>query len=263
MDRPLRIVVTNDDGVDSPGIHALARALHDAGHALTVVAPSRDWSGAGASIGPIHLDASIEVTEITWDHLPGVPVYALDRPPATGVWAACLGAFGEVPDLIASGINPGANTGHLTLHSGTVGAALTGAAFGVPGIALSLEWSTESYQWATAARFAPAAAQWAVSAGDGMPAVLNINVPNRPYGEVLGVQEAHLARYGEVWINNADRSDGDLRLTFEGGGREPDPDSDVALIGEGYVAVTPLLGIERAALTGAAAAVATTLTERP
>jgi 5'-nucleotidase len=190
-------------------------------------------------------------------------VYALDRPPATGVWAACLGAFGEVPDLIASGINPGANTGHLTLHSGTVGGALTGAAFGVPGIALSLEWSTEAYHWETAARFAPAAARWAVSAGDGMPAVLNINVPNRPYAEVLGVKEAHLARYGEVWINNADRSDGDLRLTFEGGGREPDPESDVALIGEGYVAVTPLLGIERAALTGAAVAVATTLAERP
>ena len=263
MDRPLRIVVTNDDGVESPGIHALARALHDAGHTITVVAPSRDWSGAGASIGPIHLDASIEVTETGWDHLPGVPVYALDRPPATGVWAACLGAFGEVPDLIASGVNAGANTGHLTLHSGTVGAALTGAAFGVPGVALSLEWSTETYQWETAARFAPAAARWAVAAGDGMPAVLNINVPNRPYAEVLGVREAHLARYGEVWVNNADRSNGDLRLTFDGGGREPDPESDVALIGEGYVAVTPLLGIERASLTGAADAVATTLAERP
>ncbi|MEY3361534.1 MAG: hypothetical protein RL531_1253 [Actinomycetota bacterium] len=263
MDRPLRIVVTNDDGVDSPGIHALARALHGAGHDLTVVAPTRDWSGAGASIGPIHLDASIEVTELEWDHLPGVPVYALDRPPATGVWAACLGAFGEVPDLIASGINPGANTGHLTLHSGTVGGALTGAAFGVPGIALSLEWATGEYHWETAARFAPAAARWAIDAGGSMPAVLNVNVPNRPFAEVLGVREAHLARYGEVWVNNADRSDGDLRLTFDAGGREPDPEADVALIGEGYVAVTPLLGIERAALTGAAAAVATTMAQRP
>jgi 5'-nucleotidase len=263
MDRRLRIVVTNDDGVDSPGIHALARALHDAGHDLTVVAPSRDWSGAGASIGPIHLDASIEVTELEWDHLPGVPVYALDRPPATGVWAACLGAFGAVPDLIASGINPGANTGHLTLHSGTVGGALTGAAFGVAGIALSLEWATGEYHWETAARFAPAAAQWAIDAGDTMPAVLNINVPNRPFEEVLGVREAHLARYGEVWVNNADRSDGDLRLTFDGGGREPDPEADVALIGEGYVAVTPLVGIERAPLTGAADRVAAALHDGP
>jgi 5'-nucleotidase len=263
MDRPLRIVVTNDDGVDSPGIHSLARALHDEGHAITVVAPSRDWSGAGASIGPIHLDAAIEVTEIEWPHLPGVPVYALDRPPATGVWAACLGAFGPVPDLIASGVNPGANTGHLTLHSGTVGGALTGAAFGVPGIALSLEWSTGSYHWETAARFAPDAARWAIEAGDDMPAVLNVNVPNRPFPEVLGVREAHLARYGEVWVNNADRSDGDLRLTFEDGGREPDPDADVALIGAGYVAVTPLLGIARADLTGAADRVAAALRRRP
>ena len=65
----------------------------------------------------------------------------------------------------------------------------------------------------------------------GMPkfTLLNVNVPNRPFAEVLGVREAHLARYGEVWVNNADRTDGDLRLTFDGGGREPDPDADVAL----------------------------------
>ncbi len=254
MKRSLNILVTNDDGVESPGLVALARALFEAGHRITVVAPSRDWSGAGASIGPIHLNEPIPVTNHVWEDFDGVEVYAIDRPPATGVWAACLGAFGDVPDLIASGINPGANTGHLTLHSGTVGAALTGSAFGVPGIALSLEWAIAGeYQWETAARFAPAAAQWAIDAsGDLMPAVLNVNVPNRPFSEVLGVREAELARYGEVWVNNADRSGGDLRLTFEGGGRVPDPNSDVALIGNGYVAVTPLVGIERGRLTGAA-----------
>lgn len=254
MKRSLNILVTNDDGVESKGLVALARALFQAGHRITVVAPSRDWSGAGASIGPIHLNEPIPVTSHVWEEFDGVDVYAIDRPPATGVWAACLGAFGEIPDLIASGINPGANTGHLTLHSGTVGAALTGSAFGVPGIALSLEWATDGeYQWETAARFAPAAAEWAMEAsGELMPAVLNVNVPNRLFADVLGVREAQLARYGEVWVNNADHSGGDLRLTFEGGGREPDPASDVALIGLGYVAVTPLVGIARGSLTGAA-----------
>lgn len=254
---PLHVLVTNDDGVESPGIRALARAILDAGHRVTVAAPSRDWSGAGASIGPIHVDGVIPVADHRWPGFDGVPVHALDRPPATAVWAACLGAFGDVPDVVASGINPGANTGHLTLHSGTVGAALTGAAFGVPGVACSLEWSTDgTYQWSTAAHFAPAALEWAHAAGeDGMPAVLNMNVPNRPLDEVLGVREAHLARYGEVWVNTADRRGGDLRLTFDGGGREPDPDSDVALIGAGFVALTPLHGISRGHLTGAAEAV--------
>ena len=144
----MRILVTNDDGVDSPGIHALAAALVDDGHDVLVVAPTDDRSGAGASIGRLHGGGPPPVERQVWDELPDLSVHAIDAPPATAVFAACLGAFGDLPDLVASGINPGANTGHLVLHSGTVGATLTAAGYGIPGLAVSIDWSqTQEYDW--------------------------------------------------------------------------------------------------------------------
>ncbi len=134
----MRILVTNDDGVGSTGIMVLAGVLHDAGHDVIVVAPSSERSGSSAAIGPLHRNTSIPVVEHAWETPAGVPVLAIDAPPATAVYGACLGGFGPVPDLVASGVNPGANTGHLVLHSGTVGAALTAAGLGVPGLAVSV-----------------------------------------------------------------------------------------------------------------------------
>ena len=183
----LRVLVTNDDGVGSPGILALATAAHEAGHDVRVVGPAIDLSGAGASIGPLHRGEPIPLAERRWPELPDVPVLAIERPPATAVYLACIGAFGERPDVVASGINPGANTGHLVLHSGTVGAALTAAGLGVPSIAVSLRWSEDGeYHWATAAALAVGALDWVV-AGDNAR-VLNLNVPNRPIAELEGVR---------------------------------------------------------------------------
>ena len=160
--------------------------------------------------------------------------------------AACLGAFGEKPELVASGINPGQNTGHLVLHSGTVGAALTAAGLDVPGLAVSLQFSLEGeYLWETAGNFAAAAVDWVAKPDDGTPRVLNINVPNVPVDEVKGVREAELAAHGEVWIASADVSGGDLKLEFKGRG-EAAPGTDVAVVRDGYVAVTPLVSVARA-----------------
>jgi 5'-nucleotidase len=185
-------------------------------------------------------------------------VHAIDAPPATAVFAACLGAFGDLPDLVASGINPGANTGHLVLHSGTVGATLTAAGYGIPGLAVSIDWSqTQEYEWTTAARVAAAAVEW-VAKPDGDPRVLNINVPNRPFGEVLGIREAELAPAGEVWVASADVSSGGLKIEIKGRA-DPAPGTDVALVHEGYVSLTPLMSIVRAPATGAAQAVADSL----
>ncbi|HEX4527880.1 MAG TPA: 5'/3'-nucleotidase SurE [Acidimicrobiia bacterium] len=254
----MRILVTNDDGVDSPGIHALAAALVDDGHDVLVVAPIDDRSGAGASIGRLHGGGPPPVERRVWDELPDLPVHAIDAPPATAVFAACLGAFGDLPDLVASGINPGANTGHLVLHSGTVGATLTAAGYGVPGLAVSIDWSqTQEYEWTTAARFAAAAVEW-VAKPDGDPRILNINVPNRPFDEVLGIREAELAPSGEVWVASADVTSGDLKIEITGRG-DPAPGTDVALVQEGYVSVTPLMSIVRSRATGAAASIADTL----
>ena len=162
---PMRILVTNDDGVESPGIQALAAALAAAGHDLLVVAPSGERSGSGAAIGRLHRSGPMACTDVEWPHLPGVTVHAIDAPPAAAVYAGLLGAFGPGPDVVASGINPGANTGHLVLHSGTVGAALTAAALGVPALAVSIAWG-ETFEWSTAATIGAAAIAW-VAAPDG------------------------------------------------------------------------------------------------
>lgn len=253
----MRVLVTNDDGVESPGIVALTRALHEAGHDVFVVAPASDLSGAGASIGPLHRSEPIPVATRHWPEVPDVPVLAIERPPATAVYLACLGAFGGRPDVVASGINPGANTGHLILHSGTVGAALTAAGLGVPALAVSVKWSETGYHWETAAHFAVPALDWVAEPGNGPPGprLLNLNVPNLPLGEVLGVREAKLAPYGEFWVATSDIRSGDLRIEFQGPAQEFDPETDAALVVAGYATVTPLLGIVASPLKGAAQSV--------
>jgi 5'-nucleotidase len=250
----MRVLVTNDDGVASPGIVALTKSLHEAGHDVFVVAPASDLSGAGASIGPLHRSEPIPVTEHQWPEVPDVPVLAIARPPATAVYLACLGAFGERPEVVASGINPGANTGHLILHSGTVGAALTAAGLGIPALAVSVKWSETGYHWETPARLAVPALDW-VAAGDGAPRILNLNAPNLPFDEVLGVREATLAPYGEFWVASSDIESGDLRIEFQGPAIQPDTATDSSLIVAGYATVTPLLGIVAAPLKGAAESV--------
>jgi 5'-nucleotidase len=258
----MRVLVTNDDGVDSPGIRALARVLRTEGHDVSVVAPTDDRSGAAASIGPLHRAEPIPVSERRWAELPDVRVIGIERPPATAVYLTCIGAFGERPDCVVSGINPGANTGHLVLHSGTVGAALTAAGLGVPGVAVSMKWSDEGeYVWESAAAFAPAAVEWA-TAPDARALVLNVNVPNLPLTEIRGVRDAMLAPYGEFWVAAADLDGGDLRIEYQGArpeeaadraGRDGEPATDAELLVDGYVTVTPLLGIVAAAPSGVAA----------
>jgi 5'-nucleotidase len=136
---PTRILVTNDDGVESSGLHALVGALVDDGRDVMVVAPASDMSGSGAAIGRIHLDEHIDAEQVELPGLDGVPAYAVDGPPGLCVLAARLGGFGHRPELVVSGINPGCNTGRAVLHSGTVGGALTAANFGGRGLAVSID----------------------------------------------------------------------------------------------------------------------------
>ena len=256
------MLVTNDDGVDAPGIIALATALVGAGHEVVVVAPAGDCSGQSAAIGPLDRDRPIPLATIEWSALPGVAVHAIAAPPATAVYAACLGRFGEPFDVVASGINPGANTGHLVLHSGTVGAALTAGGLGVPAMAVSIVHATDAqYEWATAGILAAAALPWVVQP-DGGPRVLNLNVPNQPLTAIRGVRDARLAPYGTVWTVDASSLEGHVQLDFRGNDIPPEPGTDRALLLDGYASVTPLQVLERADLHGAAGAMTAALAER-
>ena len=245
----MKLLVTNDDGISSPGLHALVRALVQDGRDVVVAAPDRDMSGSGAAIGRIHLDEHIDARHVELPGLAGVPAYAVDGPPGLCVLAARLGGFGGPPDLVVSGINPGCNTGRAVLHSGTVGAALTAANFGGRGLAVSLDVPARLEQavprhWDTAAAVAAAAVGWLVEAGPGV--VLNLNVPDLPPERLAGARAATLAPFGTVRSAVVETAEGGGRLQMElrPVNVELPPDCDTALVKEGYVAVSAIGGIQ-------------------
>ena len=129
----MRILVTNDDGIDSEGLHILARAMTEHGD-VTVVAPDDEYSGASAALGALHrIHPEVHQTSID-----GVrEAWSVSGPPALCVMFARLGAFGPPFDLVVSGINPGVNVGRSIYHSGTIGAALTARSGGISGVAVS------------------------------------------------------------------------------------------------------------------------------
>jgi 5'-nucleotidase len=191
----MHVLVTNDDGVDAPGLASLAAAMADLGHDVTVAAPLVDHSGFGAAIGPIHVDGRVAFERLALDALPGVVVVGVDGPPALAALCGTLGAFGPRPDVVVSGSNAGANTGRAALHSGTVGAALTAAQLGTPAMAVSLELGN-AWHWDTAADVAGALVDHV--ADTARRGILNVNVPNRPLGAVAGFTAAAPAEGGTV-----------------------------------------------------------------
>jgi 5'-nucleotidase len=235
----VRVLVTNDDGVHAPGILALAVALVAAGHDVVVAAPMEDMSGSAAALGPGHA-TGVQIERLV---LPGlgeaVPVIAVDGPPGLCVMIAHLGAFGERPELVASGVNLGSNTGRSVLFSGTVGAALSAANFGWSGVAVSLQ-SGEPRHHDTAVAFATRAVDWVAAAPRGT--VLNVNVPNLPLGDVRGVREGHLAPFGVVRTALERQDDRRLTLVLRDTEEPLDPGTDTMLVRAGYVSVNALVG---------------------
>jgi 5'-nucleotidase len=125
----MRILVSNDDGVDAPGIKMLAAVLRDAGHEVMVVAPDRDRSGASNSLT---LDLPVRVKRI--DHY----TCSVAGTPTDCVHLALTGMLEYDPDIVVSGINNAANLGDDVIYSGTVSAAMEGRFLGLPAVAMSL-----------------------------------------------------------------------------------------------------------------------------
>jgi 5'-nucleotidase len=240
-----RALITNDDGIDSPGLWALAAAARDAGLEVVVAAPHRDSSGVGTSVLSVQDDGRTEVHARELPGLPGVEAWAVEGHPAYIVHVAGRGWLDPAPDVVLSGINVGANVGHAVLHSGTVGAALTAARHGWRALAVSLEtaWPPpEQLHWDTAAAVLTPLLDGLVAAPAGT--VLSLNVPDRPAAQLNDLREARLARSGVVQVCVAHHlgDDGaDALLTTVGDLVEPpEPDTDVALLAAGHPTLTEL-----------------------
>jgi len=230
MSGPRRILLTNDDGIDAPGLAALREALASLGE-VTVVAPSRELSGCAHSI-TLHVPVFVEkqVAEHT---------FVLSGSPADCVKIAVLALLPERPDLVVSGINLGANVGVNVLYSGTVAGALEGAIFGIPSVAVSLLWSREP-NFRGAAGTAVGLIEQFLEAGVRPGVALNINLPAGDPAGVKVVSQCPL-ELGEAYRDHVEE-DGRVAytLTYGDKNREIPAESDWAWLKAGYLTVTPL-----------------------
>lgn len=198
----MRILVTNDDGINGPGLHALVRALslwaerrRDLSPEIVVVAPHDNQSGASSAVGDVFSRDAISYTRAAIPGAEHIEAYGIEAAPALCTIVACRGAFGAAPDLVLSGINLGVNVGRSVLHSGTVGAVLTGGQLGLSGLAVSMQ----------AIKGVPLddGASVAISVLDelvGAPprTLLNLNIPALTLGEIKGVKRGRISNAGII-----------------------------------------------------------------
>jgi 5'-nucleotidase len=236
----MHILLTNDDGVDAPGLLALARAMRSIAR-VSVLAPDHNWSASG-HVKTLHRPLRVWPTSLTDD----IPALATDGAPSDCVALALLGLVERPIDLVVSGINPYANIGHDVTYSGTVTAAMEAALAGVPALAISLD-STEppatAQGYQTAAEIAALLAQRVLELKLPPAVLLNVNVPSRPRADLKGIA---LTRQGTRVFHDAliRREDPRGRPYYWIGGGSPSSDSepgtDSRSLAEGYVSVTPL-----------------------
>lgn len=245
------VLVTNDDGIDSPGLHALAGVAVAEGCAVIVAGPATESSGSSASIIGADREGRIRMEEREIAGL-DVPCWAVQAAPALIALIAAHGAFGAVPDAVLSGVNRGANIGHAILHSGTVGAALTGGSNGARGLAVSLDVGLhpDTHEWDAAANVARGVLRDLLEAAPGT--VLNLNVPNLASAAGLAPRSATLAPFGIVQATAAEAGEGGVRLTVADVGEVDDPSSDAMLLAAGHATLTALSGLREVPLPGRA-----------
>jgi 5'-nucleotidase len=232
----VRVLISNDDGIAAPGIHALAREIRKIAD-VTIVAPDRQQSAVGHAITMNH--PLRVVRQMVDGDLPG---YAVDGTPADAVKLGVRYLMKQRPDLVISGINHGSNTAVNILYSGTVSAATEGTVLGIPSVAVSLT-TYDTPDFTYAAKFT---ARLALLINErGLPAgtLLNVNVPAVPEDKIAGVR---LTRQGQSsWEDTFDvRRDPANREYFWLTGKmvinDVDPLTDQVAVTENFVSVTPI-----------------------
>ncbi len=198
----MKLLVSNDDGIQAIGIRALADQLAAAGHEVTVVCPDRDRSATGHGLT---LHQPIRATPVEAVFHPAVRAWACSGTPADCVKLALWALLDHKPDLVLSGINQGANLGTDVLYSGTVSAAMEGLVEGIPAIAVSLT-SFTSRDFAPAAQFAQTLVAQLEQHPLPEPLLLNVNVPAVEATAIAGVAITHqgIRRYVDVFEKRVD-----------------------------------------------------------
>jgi 5'-nucleotidase len=233
----MKILLTNDDGVQSEGLFALWAALSPV-HEVAVIGPDRNWSISGHNKT---MDRPLRVTEVKLRD--GSPAYASDGTPSDCVALAALGLLGYTPELVISGINSGNNLGGDITYSGTVAAAMEGVVSEIPSIAVSMstrpEWLVD-----VGASFVKRLVEQIREHGLAKDILLNVNVPNISEDEIKGVQITRLGKriYSDKLI---ERTDPRGRKYYWIGDSQPptahrEEGTDATAVEDGYVSITPI-----------------------
>ncbi|PQO48133.1 5'/3'-nucleotidase SurE [Blastopirellula marina] len=235
----MKILLANDDGIYAPGLAAMEKALRSLGD-VTVIAPATEQSGVGHSITFLTPLVCKEIYD--GDRRRG---YAVEGSPADCVKLGVVELMPERPDLIVSGINGGLNAGINVLYSGTVGAAIEGAFFGITSVAVSLEWD-EHARFDRAAEMAVQVIRQILEQKPKLPRLYNLNIPTSatklPPGEAeLQVVPMGVVRYGEHFIKRTDPRNRDY---YWATGNPPpehgDEETDLSALEKGLLTLTPL-----------------------
>jgi 5'-nucleotidase len=228
----MRILLSNDDGYFAPGLAILAKTLADLG-TITVVAPERDHSGASNSLT---LDRPLSVRESAngFRFVNGTPTDC--------VHLAVTGLLEEMPDMIVSGINLGANMGDDTIYSGTVAAATEGYLLGIPSLAISLT-SKAGRHYETAARVARDLVQRFQKRPLDEALLLNVNVPDIPYDALTGFEVTRLGKRHKaepVIKTTTPRNQTVYWVGAAGSAQDAGPGTDFHAVASNRVSLTPL-----------------------
>lgn len=233
-----KILITNDDGIHAPGIAALAEAMQDLGD-IEVVAPDTERSAAGHAITMLHILRAFPITKD--GRLFG---QAVNGTPADCVKLALSNLLAAPPQLVVSGVNPGPNTGTNVLYSGTVSAAMEGAIYGVPSLAVSMGTLKNDQDFSPAQYYAKKVAATILEKGLPNGIMLNLNVPSLPQAEIKGLKATFqsIYQYNDRYEKRHDPRGRDYYwLSLEDAQVMDDsPDADANAIADGYASLTPL-----------------------
>jgi len=231
-----QILLTNDDGITSPGLHAAYLELKRLG-IVTIVAPDAERSAVGHAITTL---TPLLVKEFSSGRRR--MGYAINGMPADCVKIAIASLLKEPPDLVVSGINLGPNTGTSVIYSGTVSAATEARILGIPSIAVSLGTFTDP-QWSVAARLTSRIAAAVLEHGLPQKVLLNVNVPNLRRNQIKGVRVTRMGGSGYTGKFTL-RTEADNQpyywLTATYKTTDTDLDTDAAALKAGWVTITPV-----------------------